>query len=144
GGLYAGSTAARRSSCAMSCISDSGLAASPLCEMHDIAEELRRAAVEPAYNPRAAAIEPELEAFLAGHGTEDDEAFGQKVRDAAMVGASAAPTLVRYTEPSSYPRDTYDAVAAAIREPFGDEKADGARGVELSSPADPSLEMAAT
>lgn len=122
----------------------SRLAASPLREMQDIAAELRQAAVEPAYNPRAVTLEPELNAFLAAHAGDDVEALGKKVRDVAMVGAAAAPTLVRHTQPSPYPTATYAAARSAIGKVLDESHPDGTRGVELAAIAELPEELAAT
>ena len=120
------------------------LAASPLQEIRDIAADLRRAAVEPAYNPRALAIEPELDAFLATHGGGEGEALGSKVREAAMVGAAAAPTLVRHTQPSPYPAATYAAARDALRDVLDERQPDGTRGVDLVPAGEPPHELAVT
>ncbi len=122
----------------------SRLAGSPLREMQHIADELRQAAVQPAYNPRAVTLEPELDAFLATHNGDDVEVFGKKVREAAMVGAAAAPTLVRYTQPSPYPGATYGAARFAIGHVLDASQPDGTRGVELAAVAEPPTEIAAS
>jgi len=122
----------------------SRLAAHSLREIRDIAGELRQSAVEPAYNPRAIALEPELESFLGANASVAAEAFGQKVREAAMVGAAAAPTLVRYTQPSTYPNATYGAARTMIQGLLDESRPDGDRGVELAAIVPPPIELAAT
>jgi len=122
----------------------SRLAASTLEEIQDVAADLRRAAIEPAYNPRAAAIEPELDAFLAEHADVAGHELGDKVREATLAGAAAAPTLVRYTEPSAYASATYAAVGRALPGLLDQRGPDGVRGVSLASPAEPPVELAAT
>jgi len=122
----------------------SRLAAHPLREIQDIAADLRQAAVDPAYNPRAIALEPEIETFLGAHPSTEAEALGQKVREAAMVGAAAAPTLVRHTQPSPYPGATYAAARAVVGRLLDESRPDGSRGVALAAIAPPPVELAAT
>ena len=122
----------------------SRLAGNPLREIQDVASDLRRAAVEPAYNPRAAALEPELDAFLAEHAGAEGQEFGSKVREATMVGAAAAPTLVRYTQPSSYPSAAYAAAHQALADLLDERQPDGARGATLAPRVEPPTELAAT
>jgi thymidylate synthase ThyX len=122
----------------------SRLASSPLREIQDIATELRQATIDPAYNPRAVALEPELDSFLAAHADPESRAIANSAREAAMVGAAAAPTLVRHTQPSSYPTATYAAARDAVASSLDETEPDGGRGVELAGIAEPPLELAAT
>ncbi len=122
----------------------SRLASHPVAELRAIADELRRAAVEPAYNPQALGLEPELQAFLEAHPGPDAESLASRSREAAMAGAAAAPTLVRHTEPQPYLTKTYAAARGAARSTLAHMRPDGRRGVELAAPAAPPLELAAT
>jgi thymidylate synthase ThyX len=120
------------------------LAASPLREIQEVAEALRQAATEPAYNPRAVALEPEIDAFMQRHPGPEAEAFGEQVRNAAMVGAAAAPTLVRYTEASPYANNTCAAAGSMVDGLLDQSQPDGNRGAELAAIAPPPVELAAT
>lgn len=122
----------------------SRLSSHPLAEIREIADELRRATIEPAYNPLSSRIEPEIEAFLAEHPGEKSEAFARRVREATLTGAAAAPTLVRYTQARPYLETTYEALRAAAKRTLGGTTPDGARGVALADPVEPPLELAAT
>ncbi len=120
------------------------LAGHHLAEVREIAEALRRAATEPAHNPRGAEIEPALESFAAMHPEVDTHDLAEQVRAAVFAGAAAAPTLVRYTQPSPYPARTEARVREAAARLFGGMTGDGERGVRLASPVDPTTELAAT
>lgn len=120
------------------------LAAHPLAEMREIAEELRRATTEPAYNPLAMRLAPELDAFMASHRGPDMEAFVDKMRAATWDGDPAAPTLVRYTQPRRYAQETYESARERGRSLLGALQPDGSRGVQLVGPTSPPLELAAT
>lgn len=122
----------------------SRLASHPLAELREIADELRHATAEPAYNPLALRIAPELETFLAEHPGAEAEALAAKVRSATLTGAAAAPTLVRYTQAQPYLQQTYAALGAVAADVLGELAPDGKRGVELAEPAEPPLELAAT
>lgn len=120
------------------------LAGSPLAEIREVADELKRAASEPAFNPIAKRLATNLEAFATRHpGTDTDELLEQ-VRSAALQDAAAAPSLVRHTTPSLYPEATLKAARAAARRILAGAPADGTRGVQLADPADPVIEIAAT
>src|SRR5439155_23629567 len=108
------------------------------------AGELRQATIEPPYNPRAVPPAPDLDPFLAAHADPDSEAVARIAREAAMVGAAAAPTLVRHTQPSAYPTATYAAARDTVASLLDASEPDGGRGVELSGITEPPLELAAT
>ncbi len=120
------------------------LAGHPLAEVREIAAALRRAATEPAHNPRATEIEPALEAFMASHPGADAQALADQVRAAIFLGAPAVPTLVRHTTPTPYAAQTEARVREAAARLFGTMAGDGTRGVRLSEPVDPTMELAAT
>ncbi len=120
------------------------LAGHPLAEIREIAEALRCAAIEPAHNPRALSIEAELQAFAASHPDEQAEALADQVRAAVLAGAASAPTLVRHTKPSPYPTQTEARVKELAARLLESSAGDGARGVQLAEPTDPTTELAAT
>jgi thymidylate synthase ThyX len=120
------------------------LAGQPLAEVREIADELRRAASEPAHNPQALAAEAQLEALLDGHGDAEARALAERVQAIVFAGAAAAPTLVRHTEPSLYPARTEARVREAAQHFLEALTPDGARGVRLAEPTDPTTELAAT
>lgn len=122
----------------------SRLASHPLAEVREIADELRRAASEPAYNPIALRIAPDLEAFAAAHPGPETDAAIARMRETALEGAAAAPTLVRYTAPRPYLAASLEAARAAAALLLHRIAPDGARGVTLLDPIDPPLELAAT
>lgn len=123
----------------------SRLASHPLAEMREIADELRRATTEPAYNPLALRIQPVLDSFLESHSDNDEaQTLADKVREATLMGAAAAPTLVRYTQPLPYLSATYEAIRRQAADLLANAPPDGTRGVELADAAEPNLEMAAT
>jgi thymidylate synthase ThyX len=120
------------------------LAGEPLAEIREIADDLRRAASEPAHNPQAIAAEAQLRELLDGRGDSEARALAERVRATVFAGAAAAPTLVRHTDPSPYAVRTLATVREAARRLFNHAIADGARGVQLAEPTDPTTEMAAT
>jgi thymidylate synthase ThyX len=120
------------------------LASSPLAEIREIADALRSAAAQPAYNPLANSIQPPLAELLASHPSPEAEALAARVRAAALEGAAAAPTLVRHTEARPYLTLTLEAASAEAQRQLGDTPPDGRRGVELADACEPALEVAAT
>ncbi|MBM2812472.1 MAG: Thymidylate synthase thyX [Chloroflexi bacterium] len=120
------------------------LASSPLAEVREIADGLRAAAVRPALNPLAERVAGPLGELLASHPNEESEALGEAIKKAALTGAAAAPTLVRYTEASPYLQSTYAELRTTAEGLLRDTLADGARGVELATSVDPRTELAAT
>lgn len=123
------------------------LLSDPLREIRAIGGELKAAVTErPAFNPTAERLRPLLEE-LEGRLTQE-EGVGElleEVRRVAGFGAPAAPTLVRYAQPSPYINKVREALAelAARYGPRLGEP-DGARGVALADPHDPETECAAT
>jgi thymidylate synthase ThyX len=122
----------------------SRMAGHPLAEVREIADELRKAATEPAFNPLATRIEPTLAAYTAAHPDADTEALLAEVRAATLSGAASAPTLVRYTAPSAYPGAVLDRARDAAAQLLGGIQPDGRRGVCLAQPVSPPQEVAAT
>ncbi len=120
------------------------LAGHPLGEIRDIAEDLRQAATRPAFNPVSNRLEPLLEEFGQTHSDSDTTALLDQIRGATLSGGAAAPSLVRYTSPSAYPAEALAAGAQAGRGILGESTPDGARGVSLAEPLDPSREIAAS
>ncbi len=77
----------------------SRLTASGQGEIRAIGEEIKRAALEPAYNPQAKKVEPLLMKF-AELGASD-ELFAE-LRAAMRFSSAGAPTLIKHTEPREY------------------------------------------
>jgi thymidylate synthase ThyX len=121
----------------------SRLASHQLAEVRAVADELRNATTQPAYNPLALRIAPELQAFLDRH-PEEGEDFAAKVRDATLTGAAAAPTLVRYTQAQPYLQRTYADLRGTADRILCGLTSNVDRGVELADPTEPRLELAAT
>ncbi len=120
------------------------LASHPQREMQEIAAELRRATTEPAYNPGALKLGPELDAFLARFSDSDAQAFVARAREAVSADAPAAPTLVRYTDPRPYLGTTYASLRELAAPLLTGVSPDGARGVSLVRPKDVRTELAAS
>jgi thymidylate synthase ThyX len=122
----------------------SRLAGSPLAEIREMAEALRLAAIEPAFNPIANRLAPALDSYGDQHPDRQTAELLEQVRQATLTDAAAAPSLVRYTSASPYPDATLKAVAGAAARILGDIQPDGRRAVSLASPLDPTTEVAAT
>ncbi|MBI4093132.1 MAG: FAD-dependent thymidylate synthase [Candidatus Kerfeldbacteria bacterium] len=75
----------------------------PLQEVREIAEEVQAAAVNPAYNPQKAKVEPLLETLTE---KAPDEAV--TLNQVLSLQIKGAPTLVKFTEPKEY----FDAVTS--------------------------------
>ncbi len=69
----------------------------PLQEVREIADEVQAAAVNPAYNPQKAKVEPLLEALME---KASDEAVA--LNQVLSLQIKGAPTLVKFTEPKPY------------------------------------------
>jgi len=126
----------------------------PLQEVREVARELKAAVVErPAFNPTVERLRPmldELRGLLEkldkGEERERARALMQQIERRVGVGAKAAPTLIKYAEPSPYLRRVQEALeelAARYGRRLGEEP-DGARGVRLHGPQDPLDELACT
>ncbi|MSQ23154.1 MAG: alternative thymidylate synthase [Chloroflexi bacterium] len=122
----------------------SRFAAHDLDELREISLEMKRAATEPAYNPLALQMGPYMEAYAAAHPEIEGDGLLDQIRQATLTGAPAAPTLVRYTEPSAYPRAFCESARLVAAQVVGDTTPDGSRGVTLSNPVPPEEELAAT
>lgn len=77
----------------------SRLMASPFGEVRAVAEELKRAALENAYNPQAKKVEP-LIIRLAEHGVPDE--LLEDLRAQLRLSVKGAPTLIKHTEPREF------------------------------------------
>ncbi len=113
------------------------LLADPLPEARVIAEALRAACREPAHDPTARKVEAAL-ASLNGH------PGAEAARAAVQSHAGIAATLVKYTEPATYPPRAYAALARAADTYLGALPVDRSRSVELADPSTPEDEMVAT
>lgn len=78
----------------------------PLQEVREIGDEVQGAAVNPAYNPQKAKIQPLLDA-LATKASEEASTLNQSL----SLQVKGAPTLVKFTEPKPY----FDGAAAIGR-----------------------------
>ena len=81
------------------CISK--LLAHPTAEMRAIGEEVRQAAINPAYNPQAKKLEPLFER-LEKNANEKTKKLLNKIRAQVKLQVKGAPTLVKRTEPKEY------------------------------------------
>jgi thymidylate synthase ThyX len=120
----------------------------PLQEVQTIARELKAAAVEqPAFNPMVERLQPlleELETRLSPDDARSKEILRQ-IRSLTWFGAVAAPTLVKYTQPSEYLIQTREALAE-LADPYAAKlgEPDGRWGVQLSEPQDQLSERVCT
>lgn len=81
------------------CISK--LLAHPTAEMRAIGEEIRLAAINPAYNPQAKKLEPLLEKLYK---TSDEkiQKLAEEIHATVKLQIQGAPTLVKHNEPKEY------------------------------------------
>lgn len=95
----------------------SKLAASPYGEVRAVAAEIKRAALEPAYNPTKNKVDPLL-IQLSELGTPDQVV--EELREAMNLSVAGAPTLIKHTEPREYlnKKDKFAKIAAMF---LGDE-----------------------
>lgn len=119
----------------------------PLREIQKIAQELKDAVVKrPAFNPMVERLRPlleELEERLSGD--ERSREILAQIRKITWFDAPAAPTLIRYAQPSEYLIRTRAALEElAYKFAEGLEEPDGRRGVKLEEPQDPLTEQACT
>ncbi len=77
----------------------SRLLASPQQEVREIGAEIKRAALETAYNPQVKKIEP-LIARLAENGAEPE--ILEALRASLRLSVKGAPTLIKHTDPREY------------------------------------------
>jgi len=73
----------------------------PTAEMRAIGEEIRLAAVSPAYNPQAKKLEPLLER-LYKNGDEKTQKLVEEIHATIKLQIQGAPTLVKHNEPKEY------------------------------------------
>ncbi|OGL88575.1 hypothetical protein A3H75_03350, partial [Candidatus Uhrbacteria bacterium RIFCSPLOWO2_02_FULL_51_9] len=81
------------------CISK--LLAHPTAEMRAIGEEIRLAAINPAYNPQAKKLEPLLER-LYKNADEKTRKLVEEIHATVQLQIQGAPTLVKHNEPKEY------------------------------------------
>ncbi len=110
-------------------------------EVREIAAELERAALEPAYNPQTKKVEPLFEK-LTQYGVPDD--LVSEVRVALRLSVKGAPTLIKHTEPREYllKKDAIGKLACLFLEDddYGIEET----RVQLVSDASPEDELVAS
>jgi len=121
----------------------------PLQEIREVARELKAAVTErPAYNPTAERLRPlfeELKSLCSGAEESRAGELLAQVERALGWGNPAAPTLVRYAEPSPYILTLQRRLAELGREYGGRlPEPDGRRGVWLAPPQDPVTEAVCT
>ncbi len=116
----------------------------PLREMQAIAQELKEAVMKrPAFNPMVERLLPRLEELWQR--LPQERKILEEVKKIVHVGAAAVPTLIKYTQPSEYLRQTSEALRQAAAPLAKDLDApDGGRGVWLAEPHDPLTERVAT
>lgn len=112
-----------------------------LKEVRDIGNEVEAAAVNPAYNPHRAKIQPLLEALAE---KAPDEAAA--LQESLKLQIKGAPTLVKHTEPKPY-FDGVAAIGAKYAEALGvmaPAAADAPRADYLAERPSPEDELVAT
>lgn len=120
------------------------LLSEPLAELREIGAALREAATSrPAFNPHAERLAGLL-AALEQRPDAETAALAAALGEMALDSAPAAPTLVKYTAPSTYLERTCAALAAAVAAWVAPRPPDAARGVELIAPHHAELELTAT
>src|SRR5207247_9319648 len=110
-------------------------------EVREVVADVKRAASQPAFNPMAGDLDPVLTQLSERHPGGETEQLLEAIGRATMSGAAAAPTLVRYTDPSPYPTQVL-AAARAFAGRLLTEPPQGMRGVMLAPMVDPVTEMA--
>ena len=121
----------------------------PLQEIREVGQELKEAVTQrPAFNPTEGRLRPLLEELRARF--RGDDRAGELLAQVERIlkaewGSPAAPTLVKYAEPSPYILYIRKALAELSRE-YGGKLAvpDGTRGVWLAPPQDPVTEAVCT
>ncbi|MEK7532186.1 MAG: FAD-dependent thymidylate synthase [Patescibacteria group bacterium] len=73
----------------------------PTAEMRAIGEEIRLAAINPAYNPQAKKLEPLLEK-LSKNADERTAKLAEEIQAIVTLQIQGAPTLVKHNEPKEY------------------------------------------
>jgi thymidylate synthase ThyX len=110
----------------------SRLLTSEFSEVRQIAEKLRAAATEPAWNVQYSACEVLCEEIRSLH-----EGFGDRVADSLLRPVKTAPTLVKYAAENAYQRESRADLAAAAAELMAGQKIEKAPVVDLLDDAEP-------
>ncbi len=109
----------------------SRLLTSEFAEVREIAEKLRKAATEPAWNVHRA----DAEVLCEEIGSVDDEC-GKRAHDMLMRDVATAPTLVKYATPNPYLAETRKALAQAADELMTGQAIEPAPVVDLIEDAE--------
>ncbi|MFQ5796050.1 MAG: FAD-dependent thymidylate synthase [Candidatus Bipolaricaulia bacterium] len=123
------------------------LLAHPLEEVREVGQEIKAAIKErPAFNLIQEKLEPLLDELLElSDGDDRTKQIIEEIQQVTYFDAPLAPTLVKYTEPNQYRRDTYAdlmSYATALLADLGEP--DGTRGVELFTALDLEDELLAS
>jgi thymidylate synthase ThyX len=110
----------------------SRLLTSPFAEIRQIAEKLRRAATEPAWNVHHAMAQVLCEEI----GSVDGEC-GTRLTEVLMRPVATAPTLVKYASPNPYLAESRKELAAAAAELMAGQSIDPSPVVDLLDDAEP-------
>lgn len=89
----------------------------PLQEMKDLGAVIQRAAIDPAYNPQEAKIQPIFE-DLVNHDSDEVRAAAERILNTIKLQVKGAPTLIKYTDAKEYlikkDRAVYEAAQQAL------------------------------
>ena len=108
-------------------------------EVRQLGELLREAARQPAYNVQRSKMEEVVAQVRAV-----DERLAERIAPELLREVRVSPTLVKYTAPNAYEKQTRDELRQAAAELMGGEKVEAAPPVQLL-PEDPlEIELAAT
>jgi len=110
----------------------SRLLTSPFAEVRQIAEKLRRAATEPAWNVHHMDAKVICEEIGSVDGT-----CATRVAELLLRPVSTAPTLVKYAAPNQYLAESRKELAAAAAELMANQPIDPAPIVDLLDDAEP-------
>src|SRR3989338_3993639 len=90
-------------------------------EIKEIGEHIKKASIEPAYNPQYKKLQPILDKLLA-EGTDTD--FINAIKKLSALQVKGAPTLIKYTDPPAYLKDSQDYLKNTANELLQDIKPD--------------------
>ena len=117
----------------------SRLLSSRQAEIRSLAELLKAASRQPAYN-----VNTEKWSALVEQVRAIDEGLGQRVADEVLKPVRVSPTLVKYAEPNAYVQQSRRELRAAAAELMANEAVERAPLVDLLDPDSPEIEIPAS
>jgi len=115
------------------------LLSSPYAEVRQVADLMKRAAREPAYNVNSDALR-----MLVDEIREHDKALGDQAERQLLKEVRVTPTLVKYAEPNQYEIRTRDELRAMAGQIMNGARVDHAPAVDLLEDEPLDIELATT